>query len=72
MEVYESSDNKGIFNATGALSMCNLRESSWAGPEGEYRGRTFSGKSQVALCFLRNTGTNPPQEAIGPIGPIAS
>ena len=25
------------------------------------------GKSQVAKCFLRNTGTDPPQEAIGPL-----
>ena len=35
------------------------------------------GKSQVAIiCFLRTTGMDPPQEAIGkqlgPLGPIAS
>ena len=63
---------KRTFNTIGELSMCNLRASSWAGPEGEYRGGTFSEKSQVAIYVLRNTGTNPPGEAIGPIGPIAS
>ena len=26
------------------------------------------GKSQVAICFLRNSGTDPPWEAIGPLG----
>ena len=31
-----------------------------------------SGKSQVAIGFLRNSGMDPPQEAIGPEGPIAS
>ena len=30
------------------------------------------GKSQVAIGFVRNTDTDPPQEAIGPLGPIAS
>ena len=29
-------------------------------------------KSQVAIGFLRNTDTDPPREAIGPLGPIAS
>ena len=28
----------------------------------------LDGKSQVAICFLRNTGTKPPREAIGPCG----
>ena len=26
------------------------------------------GKSQVVICILRNTGTEPPREAIGPLG----
>ena len=30
------------------------------------------GKSQVAISFLKSTGTDPPREAIGPKGPIAS
>ena len=30
------------------------------------------GKSQVAIGFLRNSGTDPSREAIGPRGPIAS
>ena len=29
-------------------------------------------KSQVAIGFLRNSGTDPPREAIGPLGPSAS
>ena len=28
--------------------------------------RTPPGKSQVVISFLRNTGTNPPREAINP------
>ena len=28
--------------------------------------------SQVAICFLRNSGMDPYQEEIGPLGPIAS
>ena len=27
-----------------------------------------TGKSEADICFLRNIGTDPPQEAIGPIG----
>ena len=27
-----------------------------------------SGKSQVGICFFRNTGTDPPHEEIGPLG----
>ena len=30
------------------------------------------GKSQVAIGFLRNTDMDPPREAIGSLGPIAS
>ena len=30
------------------------------------------GRSQVAICSLRNNGTDPPRETIGPKGPIAS
>ena len=29
-------------------------------------------KITMAIGILRNTGTDPPQEAIGPLGPIAS
>ena len=34
---------------------------AWADPEGGP-----PGKSQVVISFLRNTGTNPPREAINP------
>ena len=34
---------------------------AWADPEGGPLG-----KSQVVISFLRNTGTNPPREAINP------
>ena len=30
--------------------------------------RPTPGKSQVAIRFLKNSATDPPQEAIGPIG----
>ena len=29
-------------------------------------------ESQVVICFIRNTCTDPSREAMGPIGPIAS
>ena len=38
------------------------------GSRGGERVRTTPGKSQVPIDFLRNTGTDPPQEAIGPKG----
>ena len=37
----------------------------WQGPDPH-------GKSQVASGIFRNTGTDPPREAIGTLGPIAS
>ena len=40
---------------------------AWADPEGEGQ---VSGLH--ATWFLRNTGTDPPREAIGPLGPVAS
>ena len=40
---------------------------SWADPVGG-RGGPPSGKSQVAIGFLRNTGMDSPREAIGPFG----
>ena len=49
------------------------------GGGGGDRGSGPPGKSQMAICFLRNPGTERPREAIGPIGsnyismgPIAS
>ena len=41
---------------------------------GGYRGSGPSppGKSQVAIDFLRKNDKDPPRDAIGPIGPIAS
>ena len=42
------------------------------GSRGGTLGSGTSGKSQVAIDFLRNTGTDPPWEAMGyPLGPIA-
>ena len=41
---------------------------SWADPEGGDRGSGPTGKSQVAIDFFRNTGMDPPQGAIGPLG----
>ena len=48
---------------------------AWADPEREgARGQdpSLSGKSQAAIDILRNTDTDLPREAIGPLGPIAS
>ena len=43
----------------------------WADPEGRGQGGGGGpnppGKSQVALCILRNTGMGTPREAVGPI-----
>ena len=36
------------------------RINPWADPERETGGTDPPGKSQVAICFLRNTGTDPP------------
>ena len=40
----------------------------WANPEGGQGVWTPPGKSQVAIGFLGTTGTDSPQEAIGPHG----
>ena len=42
------------------------------GSRGVHKGPGPPGKSQVAIGFLKNSGTDIPWEAIGPIGPIAS
>ena len=46
---------------------------AWADQEGG-RGSRLPGKSQAAIGFLGNTGTNPPplEKQLGPLGPIAS
>ena len=44
--------------------MGRSREGQWV--------RTPPGKSQVAICFLSNTGMDPLQEAMDPLGPTAS
>ena len=31
-----------------------------------------TGKSKVAICFLRNIGTDPLEKQLDPLGPIAS
>ena len=45
-----------------------MHGSSWMKGETEVRDLPPLGKSQVATGFRRNTGMDPPQEAIGPLG----
>ena len=47
-------------NAIGSV------QSSWVDPQGGQWGADPLEKTQVAICFLRNTSTDPPHEAIGP------
>ena len=44
-----------------AFDMRIQREWGASGPDAP-------GKSQVAICCFRNTGTDPPREIIGPLG----
>ena len=52
-----------FFKEIVSLLWANMLWGSWADPEGG-----GPEKSQVAVCFLRNAGTDLPQEAIGPLG----
>ena len=49
-------------------SLCNRIKNTWVDPEVGMGSRTPPGKSQVAIGFLWNTGTDHPREAIGPLG----
>ena len=53
--------------ADRAFVPIRLLEISWMDPEGG-RGSGPPFENQVAMCLLRNNGTDPPREAIGPLG----